>query len=121
MAKPDLWSEDEVDISSLNAPVETGSDEWRLQHIQRAYCYDLNYHRRHVAVQLARQRGYKLSQITILYILSMGMNIRVIVGSNSLKHLEDMADLGEIHLDEAARLRLHRAVMASHSHDTYLP
>ena len=100
MAKPHLWSKDTVDPFSFDAPVTLGSDEWRLQRIQKAYCYDMNYHRRHVAMKMARQLGYKLSQIAILYVLSMGKNISVIFGSNNLKHLDDMVGLEEHQLDE---------------------
>lgn len=106
MAKPTLWNEQSVDPSSLYAPVEIGSDAWRLQRIQRAYCYDQNYYCRRLAVQLARQRGLTLSQIAILYILSMGKNIHVIFGSNSLNHMEDVLSLPMRDLDDAAKLLL---------------
>ena len=89
MAKPHLWSH--VDPEFLDAPeVPIGTDEWRLQRIQKAYCYDLNYHRRSVAVQLARRYGCKLSQIATRYILSRGSHISVIFGTNNLEHLYDM-------------------------------
>lgn len=53
MAKPDLWPEHEVDPFTFDSPVEIGSDEWRVQRIQSAYCHAENYRRRNVARKLA--------------------------------------------------------------------
>lgn len=110
MAKPHLWNSDSVDQQFLDTPnVPIGSDEWRLQRIQKAYCYDLNYHRRNVAVKLARQHGCTLSQIATRYILSRGNHISVIFGSNNLDHLEDMVEvLQDDHwqLDQEAMIQL---------------
>jgi len=114
MAKPHLWSEDTVDPCSFDAPVEIGSDEWRLQRIQKAYCYDMNYRRRRLAMRLAGQLGYKLSQIATLYALSRGKNICVIFGSNNLEHLDDMVGLRDCHLDDQAKLRLSSLTVSSH-------
>eukprot|EP00957_Ditylum_brightwellii_P151660 11549129-Ditylum_brightwellii.AAC.1 len=53
MAKPDLWCEESVDREALNRPVVIGSDDWRLQRIQKAYCTEDNYLRRSLATELA--------------------------------------------------------------------
>jgi len=105
MAKPHLWSKATVNFSSLEAPVEIGSDEWRLQRLQKAYCHDGNYRRRRIAVQLANKLGYKLSQIAVLYPLSLGKNVCVIFGSTSLEHLDDMVGLQHCQLDDEAEFR----------------
>ena len=50
MAKEDLWPEEEVDPSTFDDPVEKGSDAWRVQRIQKAYCNPENYRRRNLAI-----------------------------------------------------------------------
>jgi len=115
MAKPRLWSKEDVDSSTFYKPTELGSDEWRLQRIQRAYCYDMNYRRRHVATEVAKKHGCKLSQVVVSFILGMGKNISVIFGSNNLNHLEDMVGLTECQLlDEEAKMRLSRLLWSPH-------
>jgi aryl-alcohol dehydrogenase-like predicted oxidoreductase len=106
MAKPHLWSEDTLDPSTLDDPVEIGSNEWRLQRIQKAYCYDKNYRRRRAAIQLGKKLGYKLSQVATLYPLSMGKNICVIIGTTNVDHLDDMVGLDKCQLDDESMSRL---------------
>lgn len=114
MAQPHLWSEGTVNALSFDDHVNNiGSDEWRLHRIQKAYCYDENYHRRRAAMQLARQLGCKLSQVAILYVLfSRGTNLSVIVGTNNLYHVDDMVGLDACQLDEDTRLQLARLAIA---------
>lgn len=50
MAKEDLWEESSVESTKFYCQVGEGSDEWRLQRIQRAYCHKENYRRRNVAI-----------------------------------------------------------------------
>ena len=106
MAKSDLWPKEEVDSSTFFTAVEEGTDEWRIQRIQRAYCHDENYRRRDVAIELARNCGCNLSQVAAMYPLSMGKHISVIFGSNKAHHLDDMIDLEHLHLDSEAMFRL---------------
>lgn len=112
MAKPDLWNEASIEPAFLaDTKVELGSDQWRLQRIQKAYCYNENYKRRRVAVQLARQYGCTLSRIATLYVLSRGQHISVIFGTNKLDQLQDMVGLQQLEqphmqLDEEDLLRL---------------
>ena len=114
MAQPHLWSEGTVNALSFDDHVNNiGSDEWRLHRIQKAYCYDENYHRRRAAMQLARQLGCKLSHVAILYVLfSRGTNLSVIVGTNNLYHVDDMVGLDACQLDEDTRLQLARLAIA---------
>lgn len=95
MAQPHLWSSDAVDWDMLlnNHDVELGSNEWRLQRLQKAYCSEANYHRRRVAWQLAQQRGCTLSQVATQYILQQSEAVSVIFGSNNLDHLQEMVEL----------------------------
>jgi aryl-alcohol dehydrogenase-like predicted oxidoreductase len=81
MAKPDLWPQHEVDPDTFYTPVEEGSDDWRVQRIQRAYCNTENYRRRDLAIQLSKTCGCKLSQVAVMYPLSMGKHMIVIFGS----------------------------------------
>eukprot|EP00566_Odontella_aurita_P006045 CAMPEP_0113573960 /NCGR_PEP_ID=MMETSP0015_2-20120614/26895_1 /TAXON_ID=2838 /ORGANISM="Odontella" /LENGTH=559 /DNA_ID=CAMNT_0000477071 /DNA_START=129 /DNA_END=1808 /DNA_ORIENTATION=+ /assembly_acc=CAM_ASM_000160 len=113
MAKADLWPEHEVDPASLDAPVERGSDEWRLQRMQRAYCHAENYRRRHLAVRLADLTGVNLAQIAMLYPLTRGRHISVIFGSSKVDHLDDMVALQHMNIDDEAMMLLagHREVM----------
>lgn len=106
MAKPDLWPKEEVDSSTFYTPVEEGSDEWRIQRIQRAYCHDENYRRRDVAIELAQNCGCNLSQVAAMYPLGVGNHISVIFGSNKAHHLDDMIDLEHLHLDSEAMFHL---------------
>ena len=102
MAKPDLWTEDEVDPSTFNDPVVRGSDEWRLQCIQKAYCNPENYRRRNLAVKLAEQSNLKLAQIAMLYPLTKGEHISVIFGSSNPAHIDDMIALQHLNIDDSA-------------------
>lgn len=106
MAKSDLWPEHEVDPATFSAPVTRGSDEWRLQRIQRAYCNSENYRRRHLAVQLAELTGCKLAQIAMLYPLTRGRHISVIFGSSKVDHLDDMVALRHMNIDDEAMMLL---------------
>jgi len=106
MAKPDLWPQHEVDPSSFDDPVHLGSEEWRIQRLQKAYCNPENYRRREVAMELAKSCGCNLAQIAVLYPLTVGKHISVIFGTKNAKNLEDMVSLQHLHLDEEALMRL---------------
>ena len=101
-ANNDLWSEDEVDPSSFDSPVVKGSDEWRLQRIQKAYCNPENYRRRRLAAKLAEKSNLNLAQIAMLYPLSKGKHISVIFGSSKPHHVDDMIELQHFNIDDAA-------------------
>jgi aryl-alcohol dehydrogenase-like predicted oxidoreductase len=102
MAKEDLWTEDEVDESSFDKPVIKGSDEWRLQRIQKAYCNAENYRRKGLAIKLANKSSLKLAQIAMLYPLTKGKHISVIFGSSKTSHIDDMIALQHLRIDEVA-------------------
>ena len=106
MAKSDLWPEHEVDAASFDAPVERGSNEWRLQRMQKAYCHPENYRRRNLAVELADSAGCNLAQIAMLYPLTRGQHISVIFGSSKPTHLEDMMVVQHLNIDEEAMMLL---------------
>ena len=50
MASPDLWPEHEINPETFDAPVEIGTDKWRVHRIQRAYCNPENYRRRNLTI-----------------------------------------------------------------------
>ena len=102
MAKGDLWPQNEVDPSTFDDPVERGSDEWRIQRIQKAYCNPENYRRRNLAVKLAKKSKLTLAQIAMLYPLTKGSHISVIFGSSKPHHLDDMVALQHFNIDEKA-------------------
>ena len=102
MAKEDLWTQNEVDTKSFNTPVERGSDAWRLQRIQKAYCNDENYRRRDLAVKLAKKSKLKLAQIAMLYPLTKGKHISVIFGSSKTQHIDDMVAIQHFNIDDNA-------------------
>jgi len=102
MAKDDLWPEEEVDSSTFDAPVVKGSDEWRTQRLQKAYCNPENYRRRDLAIKLADQSNLNLAQIAMLYPLKKSKNISVLFGSSKLDHLDDMVALQHLNIDEVA-------------------
>ena len=102
MAKEDLWPQHEVDPSTFNTPVERGSDEWRVQRIQKAYCNPENYRRRNLAIKLARKSNLTLAQIAMLYPLTKGQHISVIFGSSKPHHVDDMVALQHLNIDESA-------------------
>ena len=102
MAKPDLWSKEDVDPSTFEDPVVKGSDEWRLQRIQKAYCNPENYRRRELAIQLANKSNLKLAQIAMLYPLTKGKHISVIFGSLKPSHVDEMIALQHLNIDESA-------------------
>lgn len=106
MAKESLWQEHEVDPDTFYSPTEEGSDEWRLQRIQRAYCNKENYRRRDVAVKLANQCGCKLSQVATMYPLSVGKHVSVIFGTTKVENLDDMVSLENLSLDDEAMYEL---------------
>ena len=106
MAKEDLWPKDEVDPSTFDDPVERGSDEWRLQRIQSAYCNEENYRRRDLAVKLAKKSGLKLAQIAMLYPLTKGKHISVIFGSSKSNHIDDMVVLGFTELPDNRKINV---------------
>lgn len=102
MAKEDLWPEEEVDPSTFDDPVEKGSDEWRVQRIQKAYCNPENYRRRNLAIKLAKNSGLKLAQVAMLYPLTKESNISVIFGSSKPHHIDDMVALQHFNIDKRA-------------------
>jgi diketogulonate reductase-like aldo/keto reductase len=102
MAKEDLWPSEEVDPTTFSSPVQRGTDEWRLQRIQKAYCNPENYRRRNLAIQLARQSDLKLAQIAMLYPLTKGKHISVIFGSAKSEHIDDMVELQHFNIDDTA-------------------
>lgn len=102
MAKEDLWTQNEVDPKSFDTLVERGSDAWRLQRIQKAYCNDENYRRRDLAVKLAKKSSLKLAQIAMLYPLTKGKHISVIFGSSKTHHIDDMVALQHFNIDDNA-------------------
>lgn len=103
MAVPDLWSEDSIDTAFLNGPdAEIGSNDWRTQRIQRAYCTPENYERRNIANMLAKESGLSLAQVSLLYSLQKGDHVSVLVGAEETKHLDEMAGLREWSLDSEA-------------------
>lgn len=102
MAKPDLWTKEDVDPSTFDDPVVKGSDEWRLQRIQKAYCNPENYRRRELAIELANKSNLKLAQIAMLYPLTKGKHISVIFGSLKPSHVDDMIELQHLNIDESA-------------------
>lgn len=103
MAVPDLWSEDTIDRAFLNGKdAEIGSNDWRTQRIQRAYCTPENYERRRIANMLAKESGLSLAQVSLLYSLQKGDHVSVLVGAECVKHLDEMAGLREWSLDDEA-------------------
>jgi len=102
MAQAEKWPEAEVDTSTFDCDYEMGTDEWRLQQIQKAYCNNDNYRRRRIAVKLAEQHGLKLSQVATLFALSTGKHISVIFGSTNERHIDDMMGLQDLFLDAEA-------------------
>merc|ERR1712151_21569 len=79
-----------------------GTPEWRVQRIQKAYCHPENWRRRRVASHLAKSFGGKLSQIAMLFPLTMGPHVSVIFGSTKTDHLDDMVRLQHLNLDDEA-------------------
>jgi len=99
MAVPDLWCEKTVDPSSFENEVEIGSNEWRLQRIQKAYCNQENYRRRRNAVKVAKEYGMSLAQIAALYALSVSPAVSVTMGFLEPDQLDDVKDLHHYFFD----------------------
>jgi len=103
MAVPDLWDEQSLDQNLIRGPDrELGSNEWRMQRIQRAYCTKENYERRRLAHQIAKESGLSLAQVSLLYSLQKGEHVSVLVGADCAKHLDEMKDLCGWELDDEA-------------------
>uniref|UniRef100_A0A7S2EX32 NADP-dependent oxidoreductase domain-containing protein n=1 Tax=Trieres chinensis TaxID=1514140 RepID=A0A7S2EX32_TRICV len=103
MAVPTLWREHEVHFSTFHGPdAEAGSDEWRMQRIQRAYCTPANYERRKIAAAIAKENGMSLAQVALLYCLSKGDHVSVLVGAERAQHLDEMVALRDYELDQEA-------------------
>lgn len=103
MAVPTLWRRHELDFSTFHGPdAEMGTDLWRLQRIQRAYCTPGNYMRRDIALKLAKDSGLTLAQIALLYSLAKGDNVSVLVGADRCSHLDEMANIRDYALDQEA-------------------
>lgn len=108
MAVPDLW--ETVDDELICGPEkELGSNEWRMQRIQRAYCTAENYERRSLAHQLAKESGLSLAQIALIFSLDKGDHVSVLVGADCDKHLDEMVEVCEWSLDEEAIESLSKA------------
>jgi len=99
MAVPDLWCEKTVDPAFFEKDVEIGTDEWRLQRIQRAYCTDENYRRRRNAVRVAKHHSMSLAQIAALYAMSVSPSVSVILGFLEPSQIDDVADLHHYFFD----------------------
>lgn len=103
MAVPTLWRRHEIDFSTFHGPdAEVGTDLWRVQRIQRAYCTPANYVRRDIALKLAKSSGLSLAQIALLYSLAKGDHVSVLVGADRTSHLDEMAAIRDYQLDEEA-------------------
>lgn len=107
MANPELWPEDSVDtavfgddLTSDKTLAEIGTNEWRLQRIQRAYCHPENYRRRSAAVKVAQRNGLQLAQIATLFALSVADNVSVTVGFLEASQLDDMVGLQDRFFDK---------------------
>lgn len=100
MAVPDLWCEESLDTSFFEKEVEVGSDEWRLQRIQRAYCHEENYRRRRNALKVAEEHNLSLAQIAALYAISVSPNVSVIIGFLEASQIDDVKDLHHYHFDK---------------------
>ena len=96
MAVPSLWSKEDVDRSTFDKTFETGTNEWRLQRIQRAYCHSENYRRREAAMKIGKEFGLKLPQIAALYALSVRDNVSIICGFLEPEHVDDMVGLEDL-------------------------
>lgn len=108
MAVPDLWGE--IDHDFVHGPdAEIGSNDWRAQRIQRAYCTPKNYERRSLAHQLAKESGLTLAQVSLLYSLQKGEHVSVLVGAEEKSHLTEMSELRGWTLDEEAFASLEAA------------
>jgi len=103
MAVPTLWRQHEIHYSTFHGPdADAGTDTWRLQRIQRAYCTPANYRRRDIAARLAKDSGLSLAQVSLLYCLSKGEHVSVLVGADQTSHLDEMAAIRNFALDEEA-------------------
>ena len=112
MAVPTLWRRHEIDFSTFHGPdAEVGTDLWRLQRIQRAYCTPANYVRRDIALKLAKSSGLTLAQIALLYSLGKGEHVSVLVGADRTSHLDEMAAIRDYKLDDEAMDALTAASM----------
>lgn len=100
MAVPDLWCEKTVDPAFFHKEVELGSEEWRLQRIQKAYCNDENYRRRRNALRVAEEYGMSLAQIAALYAMSVSPSVSVIMGFLEPSQIDDVKDLHHYFLDK---------------------
>jgi len=100
MAVPDLWCEESVDEAFFDKEVEIGSDEWRLQRIQKAYCNDENYRRRRNAVKIAKEYDMSLAQIAALYAMSVSPSVSVIMGFLESDQIDDVKDLHHFSFDK---------------------
>eukprot|EP00816_Leptocylindrus_hargravesii_P005151 CAMPEP_0196811978 /NCGR_PEP_ID=MMETSP1362-20130617/20169_1 /TAXON_ID=163516 /ORGANISM="Leptocylindrus danicus, Strain CCMP1856" /LENGTH=365 /DNA_ID=CAMNT_0042187393 /DNA_START=284 /DNA_END=1381 /DNA_ORIENTATION=+ len=96
MAVPTLWSKEDVDRSTFDKTFEAGTNEWRLQRIQRAYCHLENYRRREAAIKIGEEFGLKLPQVAALYALSVRDNVSIICGFLEPEHIDDMIGLEDL-------------------------
>ncbi len=100
MAVPDLWCEQTVDTSFFEKEVEIGTDEWRLQRIQKAYCHEENYRRRRNALKVAEEHELSLAQIAALYAISVSPNVSIIIGFLEAGQIDDVKDLHHYYFDK---------------------
>eukprot|EP00559_Dactyliosolen_fragilissimus_P008972 CAMPEP_0184863628 /NCGR_PEP_ID=MMETSP0580-20130426/11957_1 /TAXON_ID=1118495 /ORGANISM="Dactyliosolen fragilissimus" /LENGTH=429 /DNA_ID=CAMNT_0027362077 /DNA_START=18 /DNA_END=1307 /DNA_ORIENTATION=- len=121
MAKEDLWTEDEVDYTSFGKATERGTEQWRVQRIQKAYCNPENYRRRNLAIKLAKQSRLNLAQVAMLYPLTKGQHISVIFGSSKAHHIDDMVALQHLNIDETAMALFNRPVEERRKNSPFIP
>lgn len=105
MAVPDQWSRP---IAKNTGKPKVGSDAWRLQRLQNAYCTPENYRRREEAVKIAKAHDLTLAQVALLYALNIGPHVSVLVGAGNPRHLDEMTAIRDVNikndLDGLARL-----------------
>lgn len=107
MAREDMWPEEEIAKRNLNCEmIERGTDEWRLNRIQKAYCTKDNYYRRKLAIQIAREAKLNLAQVAMLYTLSRSKNVGVIIGPLANKEIDDMVALQHMNINDEAMQHL---------------
>jgi len=113
MAVPDLWSEETVDKSFFEKEVEVGTDEWRLQRIQKAYCNEENWRRRRNAVKIAKAFDMSLAQVAALYAMSVSPSVSVIMGFLEPDQINDVKDLHHYFFDKHCVLGDDEAIESS--------
>eukprot|EP00521_Asterionellopsis_glacialis_P007285 CAMPEP_0195283026 /NCGR_PEP_ID=MMETSP0707-20130614/1713_1 /TAXON_ID=33640 /ORGANISM="Asterionellopsis glacialis, Strain CCMP134" /LENGTH=448 /DNA_ID=CAMNT_0040342127 /DNA_START=192 /DNA_END=1535 /DNA_ORIENTATION=+ len=105
LAVPNMWNHvTPQDVHLMHKKLEAnqyelGTDEWRMARVQRAYCSPENFMRREIAKNIAFRNGLSLAQVSLLYSLSRGKHVSVLVGAELPQHLDEMAALEHLELD----------------------